>query len=133
MAKTGGTRRVGANKASLNRKGYDEQVYIDKYLSIHDDLKDSNNSVIKETSFKGEKIITLEDDFGQRMYAVEGVKGPAFFSLADAKSAIKGENIKSEPYDLGIHWNKEQKKWDVDTKNLDIKEWIKKQKSNKQR
>lgn len=55
MAKTGGTRRIGANKASLSRKSYDEQVYIDKYLSIHDDLNDSNNNIIKETSFKGGK------------------------------------------------------------------------------
>lgn len=70
---------------------------------------------------------------GKECTQSKALKVRLFFSLADAKSAIKGENIKSEPYDLGIHWNKEQKKWDVDTKNLDIKEWIKKQKSNKQR
>lgn len=98
-------------------------------MSIHDDLKDSNNSIIKETSFKGEKIITLEDGFGQKMYAVEGVKGPAFFSMDDAKRAIKGEDIKSEPYNLGIHWDKQKKEWTVDTKAPEIKEWINKQKS----
>lgn len=128
MAKGGGlTRKISANNASASRTNFNEQEYIDKYLSIHDDLKDSNNSIIKETSFKGEKIITLEDGFGQKSYAVEGVKGPAFFSMADAKRAIKGEDIKSEPYNLNIHWDKQKKGWTVDMKAPEMKEWINKQ------
>ena len=129
MAKGGGsTRTVSANNASASRKVYNEQFYVDKYLSIHDDLKDSNNNIVKETRYKGEKIITLDDGFGQNMYAVEGVKGPAFFSMDDAKRAIRGEDIKNEPYKLDIHWDKQKKEWTVDMKSPEMKEWINKQK-----
>lgn len=55
--------------------------------------------VASEIKYKGHRIETVESPI-QIVYVVDGVRNNAFWSIADAKRALKGQPTKFYPVDV---------------------------------
>lgn len=64
----------------------------------------SFGTVTAEIAYKGHKIETTESPI-QIVYVVDGDRERAYWSIADAKRAINGQELKSVPVDIR-HWFK---------------------------
>ena len=57
------------------------------------------NKVVKEISYKGHSIKKVVDDFGQEFFLIDD-NAKLYFSLADAKRVVRGEQPKYEEFQM---------------------------------
>lgn len=67
----------------------------------------SFGTVTAEMAYKGHRIDTTESPM-QIVYVVDGDREHAYWSVADAKRAINGKELKSLPVDVR-HWFRDEK------------------------
>lgn len=67
----------------------------------------SFGTVTAEMAYKGHRIDTTESPM-QIVYVVDGDREHAYWSVADAKRAINGKELKSLPVDIR-HWFRDEK------------------------